>query len=254
MTRRLAGLALFNLAGLAVVAALVGLSAWQLQRREWKIALIERVAARAHGPPSPAPGPERWPAISAASDEYRSVAIHGRWLAVEPALARASTVLGAGYWVMAPFARDDGTTILVNRGFVPMRRRDPSAWRAPPAGPATVTGLLRISEPGGSLLQRNDPASDRWRSRDVGEIARARGLGAVAPYFIDMERAPGDDGPPIAGLTVLAFANNHLVYALTWAALALMAAGAVAMVDREAWRAGGGGLTRRSRRAQRRTG
>ncbi len=65
-----------------------------------------------------------------------------------------------------------------------------------------------------------------------------------------MERAPGDDGPPIAGLTVLAFANNHLVYALTWAALALMAAGAVAMVDREAWRAGGGGLTRRSRRGQ----
>ena len=33
-------------------------------------------------------------------------------------------------------------------------------------------------------------------------------------------------GAPVGGLTVIAFRNNHLVYALTWFALALMLAGA----------------------------
>jgi surfeit locus 1 family protein len=40
--------------------------------------------------------------------------------------------------------------------------------------------------------------------------------------------AVGGSSPerPIGGLTVIAFHNNHLVYALTWYALALMVAGA----------------------------
>ncbi len=94
----------------------------------------------------------------------------------------------------------------------------------------TVTGLLRITEPGGGFLRHNDPAAERWYSRDVQAIAAARGLADVAPYFIDAERAAAGarDGPPGPGpgLTVLAFPNSHLVYAITWYALALMVAGA----------------------------
>jgi surfeit locus 1 family protein len=50
----------------------------------------------------------------------------------------------------------------------------------------------------------------------------------VAPYFIDADadaagQAAGPQaGQPIGGLTVIAFTDNHLVYALTWYALALM--------------------------------
>ena len=32
---------------------------------------------------------------------------------------------------------------------------------------------------------------------------------------------------PVAGLTVIAFHNSHLVYAITWYTLALMVAGAI---------------------------
>jgi surfeit locus 1 family protein len=46
----------------------------------------------------------------------------------------------------------------------------------------------------------------------------------VAPYFIDAEREPSGSRLPIGGLTVIAFSNNHLLYALTWCTLALMAA------------------------------
>jgi surfeit locus 1 family protein len=139
---------------------------------------------------------------------------------------------------MTPLARDDGTTVLVNRGFVPADKRDPASWWPPGPRPVTVTGLLRMSEPGGAFLRANDPASDRWFSRDVAAISASRGLAKAAPYFIDAERAPGESGPPFAGLTVIAFSNNHLVYALTWGALALMAAAAAIFVNLDLLRPG----------------
>jgi len=227
--RKITALVLFDLAALLIVAALVALSVWQFQRRAWKLDLIARVEAHVHAPAVPAPGPEERPGISAAA-AYRRVAITGKWAADPPALVRAVTEHGGGYWVMAPFLRDDGTTVIVNRGFVPSDRRDPASWRPLPGRADSVTGLLRLTEPRGTLLQTNDPATDRWYSRDVQEIAEARGLRNVVPYFIDAERQPGEEGIPIAGLTVLTFSNNHLSYALTWAALAIMAAGGALFV------------------------
>jgi len=213
---------------LLLVIGLAALAVWQVHRRATKLDLIARVEARVHAPAVPAPGPDRWDDVSAAADEYRRVVVTGQWRDDRSALVRAVTELGGGYWVMAPLVRDDGTTILVNRGFVPETERDPAAWQPRDQGPVTVTGLLRLSEPGGGFLRANDPASGRWYSRDVEAIAAAQELDKVAPYFIDAERVPGHSGLPVPGLTVIAFSNNHLVYALTWAALALMtAAGAI---------------------------
>ena len=92
--------------------------------------------ARVHVAPTPAPGPGRWADISAAADEYRRVIATGDWLEDRSALVQAVTELGGGYWVMTPLARDDGTTILVNRGFVPADKRDPASWRPRSPGPS----------------------------------------------------------------------------------------------------------------------
>ena len=205
------------------MAGLAALAAWQLHRRAWKLDLIARVEARVHAAPTSAPGPERWAGLSAAGDEYRRVTATGAWIAGRSALVQAVTELGGGYWVMTPLARDDGTTVLVNRGFVPADEPDPAS-RQPSQGRVTVTGLLRMPEPGGAFLRSNDPAADRWFSRDVAAISASRGLSRVAPYFIDADREPGGSELPIGGLTVIAFPNNHLLYALTWGTLALMAA------------------------------
>ena len=123
--------------------------------------------------------------------------------------------------------------MLVNRGFVPSKE----TVHRPPPELATVTGLLRLTEPGGGFLRANDPAADRWYSRDVAAIAQARGLGPVAPYFVDADATANPGGFPVGGLTVVRFANNHLVYAVTWFILALMsfAGGAYVLYD---WRRG----------------
>ena len=60
-----------------------------------------------------------------------------------------------------------------------------------------MTGLLRLSEPGGAFLRLNDPVSDRWFSRDVATLAQARGLEHVAPCFIDADADPGTGPLPV---------------------------------------------------------
>jgi surfeit locus 1 family protein len=201
----------------------VGLGVWQLERRAGKLALIEAVDARVHGAPVAAPPPAAWGGITAARDGYRRVAVRGRFLHDRQTLVQALTEQGAGFWVLTPLRSDTGFTLLVNRGFVPAERAQEARRRQCPAeGPAQITGLLRVSEPGGGFLRSNQPAQDRWFSRDVAAIAQARGLGAVAPYFIDADASANGPGKPQGGMTVIRFPNNHLVYALTWFALAAL--------------------------------
>lgn len=224
----------FLLLGTIAVAALCALGVWQLERRVWKLALIERVETRAHAAPAAAPGPDAWPQVTAAGDEYRRVRLDGRFLNDRETSVRASTELGSGYWILTPFRTDQGFTVLVNRGFVPPERRDP-ATRAATAisGETSVVGLLRMTEPKGGFLRQNVPAQDRWYSRDIAAIAARRGIAVAAPYFVDAEATPGPGQWPRGGLTRLVFPNNHLVYALTWFGLALGLGAAMVALLRE---------------------
>lgn len=210
------------------------LGTWQVQRLFWKLDLIARVETRIHAEPALAPSRAEWTAISRERDEYRRVAATGPFRHDKTVLVQAVTERGAGFWVLTPLVLQDETTVLINRGFVPADRRDPAARAASEivAGPVTVTGLLRISEPGGAFLRSNDPANDRWFSRDVTAIAASKGLDDAAPYFIDADATPVPGGLPIGGLTVVRFRNNHLVYALTWYALAMMSAAGAYLVYR----------------------
>jgi surfeit locus 1 family protein len=225
---------------LAGILGLLALGTWQVERRAGKLALIDRIESRVGAPASPAPGPAEWPGLDAAGAEYRHVTLTGHFLPGQDRLVQAATLRGAGFWVLAPFRSEAGFLVLVNRGFVAPEQRDPAA-RAPAAGPARVTGLLRITEPGGGFLRSNDPAAGRWYSRDVAALGASLGLdrdpGGLAPYFIDADATPNPGGLPVGGLTVVAFHNNHLVYAITWYSLALMLAGATTYLMREEWRA-----------------
>lgn len=228
---------------LLVVLAVIGtagftaLGIWQMERRAWKRDLIARVEGRIHAPVVTAPGPAAWPQISMADDEYRRVTAEGEFLNDRETLVQAVTALGGGYWVLTPFRTADAFTVLVNRGFVPPELRDKAARPTGQiSGETTVTGLLRMTEPKGALLRENDPAGDRWYSRDVAAIAKARHLSDAAPYFIDADRVVSPNPSPVGGLTVTAFPNNHLVYALTWFSLALMVLWAAAFVLRGEYR------------------
>lgn len=214
-------------------AGFSALGVWQVQRLAWKQELIRQVDARIHAAPVAAPPPDQ--TITRQADQYRRVAVSGRFDHQREALVKAVTDLGPGYWVMTPLTTDRGFTLLINRGFVPSERQKPTDRAAGQVeGETTVVGLLRLTEPDGGFLRANDPAGDRWFSRDVAGIAKARGLsGPVAPYFIDADATPNPGGWPRGGLTVVRFANSHLIYALTWFGLALMSAAGFVLFTRE---------------------
>ncbi|PTR35422.1 surfeit locus 1 family protein [Luteibacter sp. OK325] len=221
-------LGLLAVFGVVVFIGFVALGTWQVHRRAWKHDLIARVDTRVHATPVDAPGRGQWPQVSAANDEYRRVKLTGSFLQDKSVRVRASTELGMGSWLLTPLRTLSGDIVIVNRGFVSTTWCAGKAICTPgPIGTTTISGLLRISEPKGAFLQKNDPSGDRWFSRDVAAIAASKGLAGAAPYFIDADaasspgRGEGNDGP-VGGLTVIAFPDNHLSYAITWFALALL--------------------------------
>lgn len=224
----------FGLAILTVAAAFGYLGTWQLQRRAWKHALVARVEQRIHAEPAPPPARADWPGLTAETAEYRRLRLQGRFLPEAATRVDALTARGAGDWLLVPLLLEDGSTVLINRGFVPAGTPAAIETPPPPAPPlATVTGLLRLSEPGGRVLRANDPAANRWFSRDVAAIGAARGLHDLAPYFVDADATPNPGGLPVGGLTVTDFPDSHLVYALTWYGLCLMSLGGGALLLRE---------------------
>lgn len=196
-----------------------GLGVWQVERLRWKTDLIARVDARLAAEPVPL---DRVPAVVGKDAEYLKVRATGRFDHARETLVDALTERGKGFWVLTPFRTAD-RTLLVNRGFVPSGRARPGTRAAGQIeGEATVTGLVRLTEPDGRFLRPNRPSADLWYSRDIAAIARARGLRDVEPFFLDTDAAPNPGGLPVGGLTVVSFRNNHLVYALTWFALSAL--------------------------------
>lgn len=205
----------------------------------WKHDLIARVEGRVHAEPVALPQDPALSGGKAADLEYLRVRASGVYQGGATALVRAATELGTGYWTMTPLRMDDGRQVWINRGFVPAGTTAAEAGATAPVARVTVTGLLRKTEPKGSLLQSNRPEDDRWYARDVEGMAAARRIGAVVPAFVDAQveqgAAPSSTKPqPVPGLTQIRFPDSHLTYALTWFAMALLSAVGLAYIWRRA--------------------
>src|SRR5262249_937535 len=135
---------------------------------------------------------------------------------------------GPGYWVFTP-ARIPGGIVMVNRGFVPEARKNPTArQQGEVVGTTQIVGVSRWPERPGLFTPDAEPAKNLWFSRDSTGMAVAKGIGEVAPFYIEQESPPAPGGFPAAGALTPTFPNNHLGYAITWYGLALVMAGSFA--------------------------
>lgn len=232
--RRWVKAGLLLLAGL-LVFSLIGLGNWQMRRLAWKRDLIEAIETRAYSDPVAPPDSA---SFDAERDAYRRVAVSGTYLHDRSALVKAVTEIGPGYWLMTPL-ETNGRIVWINRGFLPYDRQPPGSHPPGADGITRVTGLLRPAEPGGTFLESNDPEAGRWVSRDVAALSGEAEFGPTAPFFIDADHVGGPSGYPRGGMTIVTFRNNHLSYALTWYAMALLLAGALFHVLRSRRRKGG---------------
>lgn len=228
MAARWRGLILPGVLTLLALAVLLSLSAWQFSRKEWKEALLARIEARIDAEPVPLPPEADWPAWRAENDEYRPVVVQGRFLHDREVLVHGNTPrdehgrVGAGYYVLTPLVRPDGSIVIVNRGFVPLANRDPATRAAGQVeGEVVVRGVMREPQERGWFVPADDPARGEWFTRDPAAIAAAFGLSRVAPFIVEADGTPNPGGLPLGGLTRVSFPNNHLEYALTWLGLAI---------------------------------
>ncbi|WP_448203514.1 SURF1 family protein [Azospirillum sp. sgz302134] len=207
------------------VLAMLALGTWQMQRLHWKEELIHKVEQRLHAAPVPLPAVLPDPA----DFEFRPVTVAGRFLNDKELRIVARPHQGqVGYEVLTPLERaDGGGVVLVNRGFVPMDKRDMD--RRDPAtrpdsrveGPVTVTGLVRLPQPAGWLQPDNRPGADAWMRLDPPAMGASVGLGRVAPVVVEALPDPARSGILLNGIRPqVELPNNHLQYAITWYSLA----------------------------------
>lgn len=209
---------LATLIALPAVLVMLGLGTWQLQRMGWKAELMERVAARVHAAPAPLPATLSDPGAL----EFRPVTVTGRLLHDKELRLLARPRQGqAGYEIVTPLVRDGGGTLLVNRGFVPMDKREAASRpQGQVAGIVTVSGVVRLPQPPGLFQPDNTPGADTWVRVDPAAMAAAVGLPAVAPLIVEALPGQSPGGLPAGIEPRVELPNNHLQYALTWYGLA----------------------------------
>ncbi|MEO0997089.1 MAG: SURF1 family protein [Pseudomonadota bacterium] len=204
--------------GALVAAGLAALGFWQLDRADHKRELLHAYEARGGDPLDIA--------TADAGERFTAVAASGRYDAGRQILIDNMVAAGRnGFFVITPLGLDDGTTVLVNRGWVP---QDPARLQLPDiAVSAERRGIEGLS---GAL-----PVA----GLDLGEPAAATGWPRVAqfPSFADIERMLG--GEVRRPLILLApdqpdgyrrqwrptgmTAERHVGYAVQWFALAATA-------------------------------
>lgn len=205
---------------------LFALGNWQLQRLEWKRALVAKVEARVRA--EPVPIDDVLARVAAGEDmEYAPVRVSGVYAEAGEAKVFGTYDGAPGYYLFSPLLRVDDdqslhAVVYINRGFVPQGAEiiDP----APDAvrQPQSVFGLFRQAEiltpPASWFRTLTESGDGYWFVRDPVRFAAAENLPAAA-YYVDSFAVEGKQWPK-GGTTRLSFRNNHLEYALTWFGLA----------------------------------
>jgi cytochrome oxidase assembly protein ShyY1 len=229
-TRR-PGIIGFGIATLIIVATLLSLGFWQLQRRGEKHALIAALDARITEAPVALPTSDRWSTMSTARDEFRRVTFTATYKPQPDAMVYSSgsgvrpDVPGAVTWAFLPAALPNGATVVINTGFVQNTMQDRAQQDRVvktllTGAPVTMTGYLRYPETAGTLTPHDDVAKRLWFNRDQRAMATALGWGDVAPFYVDLESPVPANGIPKPGPLVVRLKDDHMQYAITWFSLA----------------------------------
>ena len=207
-----------TLCAVPALALLIGLGVWQLQRLEWKEGLI---AERAAGLAAPALAIEDIREANWKGLEHRRVRLSGRYLHDREMLIVNRLRRGrAGYGLVTPMLLGDGTSVLVDRGWVPLEWADRRPAVRPVDGSDGLVGVLRAGGRLNSWLPDNDPAGGQWFFVDVPQMSAHVGLERARPYHVRLLPAAGRTGFPEPQDARGTISNRHLEYALTWFALA----------------------------------
>ena len=193
---------------------LVALGVWQTHRLAWKTEIIAyREAMLAE------------PAVPLSQDanvvEFRRVLVEGEFLHDKEMFLAANRDGRFGFHVITPLKRNDGSFVLVNRGWIPPGMREP--WLRVDSrteGSVSIEGVIRTNPGRTSLSPKNDVAKNYWFWRDFVAMAAFAGVEAP-PFIVEAGPKPNPGGVPIGREFRVELRNEHLQYVIIWFSLAV---------------------------------
>ncbi len=214
-------------AALALCLVTARLGWWQLDRAAQKTAMQEALDQRSALPPLPM---AEWPSDAAqvATDEHRRTQARGVWLNELSIYLDNRPLNGrSGFYLVTPLRLDDGTALLVQRGWLPRDAADRTRLPPlPPAdGPVSVVG--RIAPALSRVYEFKSAASGAIRQNlDVRAFAAESRL-KLKPWVLRQDDSAGASADglvrqwPAPNLGV----QKHHGYAFQWFSLSLLTAG-----------------------------
>jgi len=206
---------------LVMMGILIGLGTWQVQRLAWKTKLLATIAARTNADPVDLP-----PVIAEPKDwAFRRVHAAGHFADDKALWLYGRTFDGkAGIHLLVPLVQDDGSAILVDRGFVPFDHGSTLVPFTTPEGQVEIDGVVRLPEPAGWFVPAAKPDQNIWYAVDPAAMSRATGF-ALSPVYIAAKPEAGQDWPKgTGGNESLGIRNEHLNYAIFWYSMAAVLA------------------------------
>jgi surfeit locus 1 family protein len=230
----------------ALVVTMIFLGFWQLRRLDDKRTYKDLVAARQEQPVADVT--EIVPAGATVDDDavdavlYRSVSAEGSYAEEDTVVIENRTLNGApGAWVLTPLLLEDGTAVVVNRGFIGFDRAGVIVPPPPPTGTVRIEGLVLPSERRGSFGPR-DPVAGRLDVLARVDLDRyaAQVDYPVLPAYLQLvtsdpdEPAPAEGGPALVALgPPVPDEGPHLAYAVQWFIFSTIAAGGYVLLLRK---------------------
>jgi surfeit locus 1 family protein len=216
-----------TLISLPIFVVSLGLGIWQMERREWKHDILDRIAANQAAPPITFDELLRGDQLRF---EYGRVKVAGTFLHdKEFYLAARSLKNTVGLQVVTPLKTDDGRVVLFERGWIPQEKKDPARrTEGQLAGKVELTGIVRRTQEQRQFAPDNVPERNVWFHVDV-PLMRSMAGGKPDPkldtFFLEADATPNPGGVPVGGQTRLDIPNDHLQYAITWFLIAAALAG-----------------------------
>jgi surfeit locus 1 family protein len=216
-----------TLVSLPILVLSLGLGIWQMERREWKRDILDRIAANQAAAPISL---DELLSGNPLRHEYGRVKLGGTFLYdKEYFLAARSLKNKVGHQLVVPLKTDDGRIVLFDRGWIPQERKDP-ARRAEgqPAGHVELVGIVRRNQERRQFAPENVPDKNVWFHVDVPLMRKMAGAPPdpkLDTFFLDADATPNPGGVPVGGQTRFDIPNDHLQYAITWFLIAVAMAG-----------------------------